>query len=65
MKAEILNAVRLEMFQKINDLIRRSTELGATGLSGMVGLRSCAEITSKENDWCKESLESEIAGVIP
>lgn len=63
-EAEIVHAVREEMALNLNDVVRRRTELGATGLPRMAGLQKCAEIMGRELDWGLEEIDDEINKVI-
>jgi glycerol-3-phosphate dehydrogenase len=51
LKAEILHGVRMEMAQKLSDVIFRRTELGSAGHPGRELLRAGADIMSAELAW--------------
>ena len=59
-KAEIVNGVRAEMAQKLEDIIFRRTELGTAGYPGDACLETCAEIVATELGWSERRTRSEI-----
>ena len=62
--AEIIHAVRHEMALTLADVIRRRTELGATGLPSISVLQKCAEVIGCELGWSVERQQQEIDCVI-
>ena len=62
--AEILHAVRHEMALTLADVIRRRTELGATGLPSMDVLQRCAELMTGELGWSIQRREREVDSVV-
>jgi glycerol-3-phosphate dehydrogenase len=51
LKAEVLHGVRLEMAQKLSDVVFRRTELGSAGYPGEEALEICAATMSAEMGW--------------
>jgi len=62
-KAEVLHGVRVEMAQKLSDVIFRRTELGTAGHPGNEVLRTCADIMSTELNWSAKRTEQELREV--
>jgi glycerol-3-phosphate dehydrogenase len=62
--AEIIHAFRHEMALTLADVIRRRTELGATGLPSINVLQKCAELMGCELGWSVERQQQEIDCVI-
>jgi glycerol-3-phosphate dehydrogenase len=62
-KAEVIHAAREEMGQKLTDIIRRRTELGAAGLPDETCLRVCADLAAAELGWDQVRREREIGEV--
>jgi glycerol-3-phosphate dehydrogenase len=62
--AEVEHAVRNEMALTLADVIRRRTELGATGLPSLVTLEKCAELIGREFQWGLERQQQEINAVL-
>ena len=61
---EVQHAVQYEMALTLADVIRRRTELGATGLPSMAALQKCAVIMGREFQWSYERQQQEINSVI-
>ena len=61
---EVQHAVQYEMALTLADVIRRRTELGATGLPSMAALQKCAAIMGREFQWSYERQQQEIDSVI-
>jgi glycerol-3-phosphate dehydrogenase len=64
LKAEVLHGVRMEMAQKLSDVVFRRTELGSAGHPGKEALQICADAMSAELGWdarrtCRELQEVE------
>jgi glycerol-3-phosphate dehydrogenase len=51
LKAEVLHGVRMEMAQKLSDVVFRRTELGSAGHPGKAALQACADAMSAELGW--------------
>jgi glycerol-3-phosphate dehydrogenase len=63
LKAEILHGVRMEMAQKLSDVIFRRTELGSAGHPGREVLRAGADIMSAELAWDGHRTQRELQEV--
>jgi glycerol-3-phosphate dehydrogenase len=63
-RAEVVHAVHHEMAMKLEDVIQRRTELGASGLPTSTVLQKCAEIMGSELGWSLERQQQEIDSVI-
>jgi glycerol-3-phosphate dehydrogenase len=59
-KAEVLHGVRVEMAQKLSDIIFRRTELGTAGYPGDACLYTCAEIMAAQLGWNKRTMFQEV-----
>jgi glycerol-3-phosphate dehydrogenase len=62
--AEVQHAVQHEMSLTLADVIRRRTELGATGLPSIATLQKCAILMGHELQWTPEQQQQEIDSVI-
>jgi glycerol-3-phosphate dehydrogenase len=62
-KAEALHGVRVEMAQKLTDVVFRRTELATAGYPGDACLRRCAEIMAAELGWNTKRICREIDDV--
>ena len=62
--AEVQHAVQHEMSLTLADVIRRRTELGATGLPSLATLQRCADLMGHEFQWSSERQQQEIDSVI-
>jgi len=62
--AEVQHAVQHEMSLTLADVIRRRTELGATGLPPIDTLQRCADLMGREFQWSSERQQQEIDSVI-
>jgi glycerol-3-phosphate dehydrogenase len=62
--AEVQHAVQHEMALTLADVIRRRTELGATGLPSISALQKCAAIIGREFQWSHERQQQEIESTI-
>lgn len=62
-KAEILHAVREEMAVKLEDVVRRRTELGTFENPGDSTLAVCAEIMARELGWSEYQRQQELDAV--
>ena len=62
--AEVQHAVQQEMALTLADVIRRRTELGATGLPSISALQKCAELVSCQFQWSSKRQQQEIDLVI-
>ena len=62
-KAEILHAVREEMAVKLDDVVRRRTELGVFENPGDSTLALCAEIMAGELGWSEYQRQQELDAV--
>ncbi|MCB0209841.1 MAG: glycerol-3-phosphate dehydrogenase/oxidase [Anaerolineae bacterium] len=60
LKAEVVYGVRMEMAQKLSDIIFRRTELGSARWPGEACLQSCAEIMALELGWDAAQIKQEI-----
>jgi glycerol-3-phosphate dehydrogenase len=60
-EAEVVHAVREEMAQKLSDVVRRRTELGAAGLPDGATLRRCVDLMAAELGWDQARVERELA----
>jgi glycerol-3-phosphate dehydrogenase len=60
LKAEIVNAVRAEMAQKLTDVVLRRTDLGTGGDPGELALRACAALVAQELGWSATRSEQEL-----
>jgi glycerol-3-phosphate dehydrogenase len=63
LKAEVLHGVRMEMAQKLTDVIFRRTELGSAGHPGREVLRASADIMSAELAWDRQRTQRELQEV--
>lgn len=61
--AEVLHGCRVEMAQKLSDVIFRRTELGTAGHPGDSCIENCAAIMAKEMGWDKKRMTREIEEV--
>jgi glycerol-3-phosphate dehydrogenase len=61
--AEVINAVRHEMAQSLDDVVRRRTELGSAGRPDQRGVEVCADLMAAELGWDSARKEREIAEV--
>jgi glycerol-3-phosphate dehydrogenase len=61
---EVEHAVHHEMALTLADVIRRRTELGATGLPSLVTLQKCAGIIGREFQWSLDHQQQEIDSVL-
>ena len=59
-KAEVIQATRMEMAQKLSDVIFRRTDLGTAGFPGEQVLRTCAEIMAQELGWSTQQIQQEL-----
>ena len=59
-KAEVVNAVRREMAQKLGDVVFRRTDLGSAGYPGEAEIKVCAELMAKELGWDETRIRNEI-----
>ncbi len=62
-KAEVVHAVRVEMAQKLSDVVFRRTDLGTGGNPGNEAIQSCGKIMTKEMGWDQDRLRKEIEEV--
>jgi glycerol-3-phosphate dehydrogenase len=62
--AEVDYAVRHEMALTLADVIKRRTELGATGPPSLATLQQCADLIGREFQWSLERQQQEIEGVL-
>ncbi len=62
-KAEVVHAARVEMAQKLGDVVFRRTDLGASGHPGEPGLQSCAALMAAELKWDEARMRRELAEV--
>ena len=62
--AELKHAVHHEMALTLDDVIRRRTELGSTGVPTMATLQRCAGFIGPEFQWSSARQQQEIAAVI-
>ncbi len=62
--AEVEHAVHQEMALTLADVIRRRTELGATGLPSLATLQKCAGLLGYEFQWSLERQQQEIDSVL-
>ncbi len=60
LKAEVINAVREEMAQRLGDVVFRRTELGTAGFPGQRELEEAAELMAKECGWDDTRVKSEL-----
>jgi glycerol-3-phosphate dehydrogenase len=63
LRAQILHAVRIEMAQKLADIVFRRTELGTAGHPGHEALDFCARVMGRELGWGESRIGSEIEEV--
>jgi glycerol-3-phosphate dehydrogenase len=63
LKAEVLHGVRMEMAQKLSDVIFRRTELGTAGHPGNQAVRACADVMSAELGWSPSRTQQELQEV--
>ncbi len=63
LKAEVLHGVRMEMAQKLSDVIFRRTELGTAGHPGTKAVRACADAMSGELGWNPQRTRRELQEV--
>jgi glycerol-3-phosphate dehydrogenase len=61
--AEALYGIREEMAQKLDDVIRRRTELGSAGYPGDEAVQACATIMAAELGWDAARVKQEIEEV--
>ncbi len=67
-KAEVVHAVRVEMAQKLGDVVFRRTDLGVGGHPGEPALQSCAALMAAELKWDEARVRKEVEevrGVFP
>jgi glycerol-3-phosphate dehydrogenase len=62
--AEVEHAIHHEMALTLVDVIRRRTELGATGLPSLGTLQKCARLIGREFQWSLERQQQEIDSVL-
>jgi glycerol-3-phosphate dehydrogenase len=62
-KAEVLHAVRMEMAQKLGDVVLRRTDLGTRGFPGDDALRICADLMAAELGWNESRVRLELEEV--
>lgn len=62
-KAEVMHAVRMEMAQKLGDVVFRRTELGTGGFPGDDALRTCADLMAAELRWNESRVRLELEEV--
>jgi glycerol-3-phosphate dehydrogenase len=62
-KAEVLHGVRVEMAQKLADIVLRRTDLGTAGHPGDQALLSCAKIMAAELGWSRQRILAELEEV--
>ena len=62
-KAEVLHGVRVEMAQKLADIVFRRTDLGTAGHPGDHALSSCAKIMAAELGWSRQRMSAELEEV--
>lgn len=62
-KAEVLHAIRVEMAQKLGDVVFRRTDLGTAGFPGDDALRTCADIMAAELGWNESRVRQELEEV--
>ena len=62
-KAEVLHGVRVEMAQKLADIVFRRTDLGTAGHPGDHALSSCAKIMAAELGWSGQRMAAELEEV--
>jgi glycerol-3-phosphate dehydrogenase len=62
LRAEVLHGIRVEMAQKLSDVVFRRT-VGTTGHPGDEALDICAEIMSRELDWAPSRTLQELHDV--
>ena len=62
-KAEVLHAVRMEMAQKLGDVVFRRTDLGTGGFPGNDALRTCADLMAAELGWGESRVRQELEEV--
>jgi glycerol-3-phosphate dehydrogenase len=63
LKAEVINAVRMEMAQNLADVVLRRTDLGTGGDPGEEALRDCAALVARELGWPAARTERELQGL--
>ena len=63
LKAEVLHGVRMEMAQKLSDVIFRRTEHGSIGHPGKNVLQVCADVMSEELGWNEHRIRRELQEV--
>ena len=59
-KAEVIHAVRMEMAEKLSDVIFRRTGLGTAGFPGEECLIACASIMGREMGWTVRRTHEEL-----
>jgi glycerol-3-phosphate dehydrogenase len=62
-KAEVLHAIRVEMAQKLGDVVFRRTDLGTGEFPGDDALRTCADIMAAELGWNESRVRQELEEV--
>ena len=63
LKAEVVQAVREEMAQKLGDVVFRRTDLGTGGHPGEEALRICADLMAGELGWDEARRQKELQEV--
>ena len=59
-KAEVLHGIRVEMAQKLSDVVFRRTELGTAGCSSESSIYECAAIMAAELGWSRKRVSCEM-----
>ena len=59
-RAQVINAVREEMAQTLEDVVLRRTELGTAGHPGNTALDACAELMARELHWDRARMAQEL-----
>jgi glycerol-3-phosphate dehydrogenase len=62
-KAEVVNAIREEMAEKLEDVVFRRTDLGSGGHPGELALKTCADLMASELGWDEGRVQREIEEV--